>query len=118
MQRLVANDGNLPEFMHDLITTQAVVVAGTEGAGFLVEGQTAEGKPELRTVAHVRPDNSDDAVKRQAILAFRDIVTQCIVSDKDGALRVAEGSDDIDPQFCLVTLLRNEDRVVAAIDAM
>lgn len=114
VQRLVSNDGNLPEFMHDLITTQAVVVAGTEGAGFLLEGQTAEGKPELRTVAHVRPDNSDDAVKRQAIMAFRDIVTQCIVSDKDGALRVAAGSDDVDPQFCLVTLLRNEDRVVAA----
>src|SRR5690606_9270337 len=34
--------------------------------------------------------------------------------DKDGALRVGEGTDDVDPQFCLVTLLRNENRVVAA----
>ena len=114
VQRLVANDGNLPEFMHDLITTQAVVVAGTEAAAFLLEGQNSEGKPELRTVAHVRPDNSEDAVRRQAIMAFREIVTQCIAGDKDGALRVAAGTDEIDPQFCLVTLLRNEDRVVAA----
>ncbi len=114
VQRLVANDGNLPEFMHDLITTQAIVVAGTEAAAFLLEGQTGDGKPELRTVAHVRPDNSEEAIRRQAIMAFREIVTQCILEDKDGALRVGEGTDDVDPQFCLVTLLRNENRVVAA----
>lgn len=114
VQRLVANDGNLPEFMHDLITTQAIVVAGTEAAAFLIEGQTGDGKPELRTVAHVRPDQSEEAIRRQAILAFREIVTQCILEDKDGALRVGEGTDEVDPQFCLVTLLRNEDRIVAA----
>lgn len=114
VQRLVANDGNLPEFMHDLITTQAVVVAGTEAAAFLIEGQQGDGKPELRTVAHVRPDNSEEAIRRQAILAFREIVTQCILEDKDGALRIGEGTNEVDPQFCLVTLLRNENRVVAA----
>lgn len=113
VQRLVANDGNLPEFMQDLITTQAIVVAGTEAAAFLIEGQTAEGKPELRTVSHVRPDNSEEAMRRQALLAFREIVTQCIVENKDGAIRVGEGNDEVDPQFCLVTLLRNEDRIVA-----
>ena len=114
VQRLVANDGNLPEFMHDLITSQAMVVAGTEAAAFLIEGQTGDGKPELRTVAHVRPDNSEEAIRRQAIMAFREIVTQCILEDKDGALRVGEGTNEVDPQFCLVTLLRNENRVVAA----
>ena len=113
VQRLAANDGNLPQFMHDLITTQAVVVAGTEAAAFLLEGGR-EGKTELRTVAHVRPDNSEEAIRRQAIMAFREIVTQCITEDKDGALRVGEGTNDVEPQFCLVTLLRNDERVVAA----
>ena len=113
VQRLAANDGNLPQFMHDLITTQAVVVAGTEAAAFLLE-PGGEGKTELRTVAHVRPDNSEEAIRRQAIMAFREIVTQCITEDKDGALRVGEGTNDVDPQFCLVTLLRNDERVVAA----
>ena len=113
VQRLVANDGNLPEFMQDLITTQAIVVAGTEAAAFLIEGQSGEGKPELRTVAHVRPDNSEEAIRRQAILAFREIATQCILENKDGAIRVGEGTNEVDPQFCLVTLLRNEDRIVA-----
>src|SRR5437016_9043302 len=28
---------NLPAFVHDLVTTQAVVVVGTEAAGFLLE---------------------------------------------------------------------------------
>ena len=114
VQRLVANDGNLPEFMHDLITTQAVVVAGTEAAAFLLEGPGQDGKPELRTVAHIRPDNVEDAIRRQALMAFREIVAQCIAEDKDGALRVGPAGEQVDPQFCLVTLLRNEDRIVAA----
>ena len=114
VQRLVENDGDLPDFMKDLIETQAVVVAGTEAAGFLVEGKTEDGKPELRTVAHVRPDNVEETIRRQALMAFRDIVTQCITEGKDGALRVGAGTEQVDPQFCLVTLLRSDDRVVAA----
>jgi len=114
VQRLVENDGDLPDFMRDLIETQAVVVAGTEAAGFLLEGKGEDGKPELRTVAHVRPDNVEEAIRRQALTAFRDIVTQCIVEDKDGALRVGAGTEQVDAQFCLVTLLRNNDQVVAA----
>ena len=113
VQRLVSNDGDLPQFMHDLITTQAVVIAGTEAAAFLLENNR-EGKTELRTVAHVRPDNSEEAIRRQAITAFREIVTQCVSEDKDGAFRVGEGTNDVEPQFCLVTLLRNDERVVAA----
>ena len=116
VQRLVSNDGDLPQFMHDLITTQAVVVAGTESAAFLLE-QGQSGKTELRTVAHVRPDNSEEGIRRQAIMAFREIVTQCVSEDKDGALRIDEGSNDVEPQFCLVTLLRNNEERVVAVTA-
>ncbi len=114
VQRLVENDGNLPDFMEDLIAVQAAVVAGTEAVAFLIEGKDERGKPELRTLKHVRPDNVEDGVKRQAINAFREIVTQCIEQEKDGALRVAAGSGETDPQFCLVTLLRQDERPVAA----
>ncbi|MEM7809606.1 MAG: HlyD family efflux transporter periplasmic adaptor subunit [Planctomycetota bacterium] len=114
VQRLVENAGNLPDFMEDLIHTQASVVAGTEGAAFMIEGPDADGNPELRTLKHVRPDNVEDGIKRQAIMAFREIVTQCVKQDKDGALRVSAGSDESEAQFCLVTLLRQDDRAVAA----
>ena len=120
VQRLVENDGDLPEFMRDLIHTQAVVVAGTEAAAFLIEPSQQGGgagghRPELRTVAHERPDNVEEGVRRQAILAFREIVQQCLDKDKDGALRVGPAQDaESDAQFCLVTILRQEDRPVAA----
>ncbi len=116
VQRLVESAGNLPDFMDALVHTQAVVVAGTEAAAFLLEGQGPDGKPELRTVAHVRPDNVEESVKRQALMAFREIVTQCLGSDKDGALRISDSGpgNDSEPQFCLVTILRQNDRPVAA----
>ena len=37
MQRLLDASANLPQFVHDLIQTQAVTVAGTEAAAFLIE---------------------------------------------------------------------------------
>ena len=115
VQRLVENaGGDLPDFMRDLIHTQAVVVAGTEAAAFTIDSRDAEGNAELRTVAHVRPDNVEESVKRQAITAFREIVTNCLEKDKDGALRVGHGTNESDPQFCLVTILRQDDRPVAA----
>ena len=42
VQRLLATSANLPGFINDLIHTQAVVVAGTEAAAFLIE-RTAPG---------------------------------------------------------------------------
>src|SRR5689334_19106346 len=39
VQRLLGSSGNLPQFLNDLLNTMAVVVAGTEAAGFLVERQ-------------------------------------------------------------------------------
>src|SRR5688500_20261426 len=78
VQRLLSQPGNLPAFITDLLTTQAVVVAGTEAAGFIIE-PGPEGKGfELKTIAHIRPDNSDADMRTAAIDAFRGIVKPCV----------------------------------------
>jgi biotin carboxyl carrier protein len=120
VQRLAASSANLPQFVNDLIHTQAVVVAGTEAAAFLIERTmpTEEGATEpvfsLRAIAHIRPDNSSPETRAAAVQAFQDLIQPCITQGKDGALEVGGAGDTIDPQFCLVTLLRNEGEVVAA----
>ncbi|HYO10058.1 MAG TPA: HlyD family efflux transporter periplasmic adaptor subunit [Tepidisphaeraceae bacterium] len=118
VQRLLATTANLPGFINDLIHTQAVVVAGTEAAGFLIERTTDDkGEPQfgLRPIAHIRPDNSSAETRAAAITAFQGLVGQCVAQGKDGALEVgAAGGDMVDAQFCLVTLLRNDGEVVAA----
>src|SRR3954462_12533186 len=93
VQRLLQASGNLPQFLNDLLQTMAVVVAGTEAAGFLIErGQTpgAEGRPAhppigLRPIAHIRPDDSDADTRAAAIKAFQEILAPCIQQGKDGA---------------------------------
>ena len=126
VQRLLATSANLPAFVNDLIHTQAVVVAGTEAAGFIIEriagpdGQLPEGAPEntppfsLRPIAHIRPDSSTAETRAAAIQAFQELIFPCVQQGKDGAIEVGGAGDTIDPQFCLVTLLRNEGEVVAA----
>jgi Barrel-sandwich domain of CusB or HlyD membrane-fusion len=111
VERLLSATGNLPEFIDVLLTTQAVVVAGTEAAAFLIEpGQ--EGA-QLKLIKHARPDNSTPQMRAAAVQAFQQIVGECVNQTKDGALQVdtAEGPE---PQFCLVTLLRNEGQIIAA----
>jgi biotin carboxyl carrier protein len=122
VQRLLAAGSDLPAFVRDLLTTQAVVVAGSEAAGFLIEmppaDQAGNGKPpepKLRLIEHVRPDNCTPEVRAAALKAFQDIVKPCIVQNKDGAIEIgnSQQKDSGEPQFCLVTLLRSENRVVA-----
>ncbi len=113
VQRLLATSANLPAFINDLLTTQAVVVAGTEAAGFLLE--KAESGTGLKPIAHIRPDQSDNETRQAALQAFTDLIQPCIQQNKDGAIEVGGGAvGDTDPQFCLVTLLRNDGEVVAA----
>ncbi|MGB7160076.1 MAG: HlyD family efflux transporter periplasmic adaptor subunit [Tepidisphaeraceae bacterium] len=117
VQRLLATSANLPAFVNDLLTTQAVVVAGTEAAGFLLEKVGGEGNGGfgLKPIAHIRPDQSDAETRAAAINAFTEIIKPCIQQNKDGAIEVGGGAaGDTEPQFCLVTLLRNEGEVVAA----
>ena len=118
--------------MEDLLTTQAIVVAGTEAAGFIVERgqkQIADGsggsggadgdvdedgeQVGLRLVKHIRPDASPEEVRKQAVAAFKEFLIPCIEQGKDGAIRVSP-DDEPQPQYCLITLLRNEGEVVAA----
>ncbi len=114
VQRLLAAGSNLPAFIADLITTQAVVVAGTEAAGFLLEaGNDNDGSVQLKTIAHIRPDNSPADVRQQALQAFQEIVTPCLEQNKNGAILIEGSEGGGEPQFCLVTLLRNEGNVVA-----
>src|SRR3954471_7149743 len=77
VERLLDASANLPAFMKDLLGTMAVTVAGTEAAGFLIE-QGPEGQNGLRTITHIRPDDSDDEVRQAAIQAFTQIIIPCI----------------------------------------
>ena len=117
VQRLLATSANLPGFVNDLIQTQAVVVAGTEAAAFLIErtaNEQGEAQLGLRPIAHIRPDTSSAETRAAAIHAFQELIGPCVAQGKDGAIEVGGAGDSIEPQFCLVTLLRNEGEVVAA----
>src|ERR1043166_9377267 len=86
VQRLLAASANLPAFINDLLTTQAVSVAGTEAAAFLLERGTGEGEQEafaLRLIAHIRPDEAAQDVREQAVAAFQEIVRPCVAQAKD-----------------------------------
>src|SRR5256885_8649940 len=115
-ERLLDASANLPAFMKDLLGTMAVTVAGTEAAGFLIERGEGQGEGQkeagLRTITHIRPDDSDDDIRQAAIKAFTEIIIPCIQQNKDGAIEVGS-PDEGEPQFCLVTLLRNEGAAVA-----
>jgi hypothetical protein len=114
VQRLLDASSNLPAFVNDLLTVQAVTVAGTEAAGFLIEA-AGENQWTLRPIAHIRPDNSAPDVRAAALQAFQDLIKPCIEQNRDGAIEVSPpGQDGSEAQFCLVTLLRNEGQVVAA----
>jgi RND family efflux transporter MFP subunit len=112
VQKLLLGGPNLQQFVHDLLTTQAVMVAGTEAAGFVVERKESEFS--LRNIAHIRPDNSTAETRAAAIAAFQEILRPCIVQGKDGAIEISTGDTAPEPQFCLVTLLRTDGDIVAA----
>jgi len=116
VQRLLDASANLPQFVNDLLTTQAVVVAGTEAAGFLIEKREVSGQVQfgLKSIAHIRPDQSTPEIRAAAVNAFQEIIRPCIAQAKDGAIEIQGGEAGAEPQFCLVTLLRNEGDIVAA----
>lgn len=111
VQRLLDAGSDLPAFLTDLLTTQAVTVAGTEAAGFLIE----RGEPQfsLRPIAHIRPDDSDAQTRAAAVQAFQEIIRPCVAQGKDGAIEVGPANQDNESQFCLVTLLRDGADLVA-----
>jgi hypothetical protein len=112
VQRLLDSSASLPAFINDLLTTQAVTVAGTEAAGFLLE-RTGQDQANLRPIAHIRPDQSSPEVRAQAIAAFQDLIKPCIEQQRDGAIEVGQAADGSEAQYCLITLLRSEGEIVA-----
>jgi multidrug resistance efflux pump len=113
VQRLLTASDSLPQFIEDLLKTQAVVVAGTEAAAFLVEKHQDQKEPGLRSIAHIRADNSSPETRAAAITAFLQIIKPCLEQGKDGAIELQTGEVGVEPQFCLVTLLRREGEVIA-----
>jgi len=112
VQRLLNSSNDLPMFVNDLLTTQAVTVAGTEAAGFLLE-RAAENGVALRLISHIRPDNSSPETRAAAVNAFQDLIRPCLTQNRDGAIEIGAPADGGEAQFCLVTLLRAEGEVVA-----
>lgn len=105
-----------PELFFQFLTHFAVLVGGTEAAGFAVERADDAGPITLRRVAHIRPDDSTNETRAAAMKAFEEIVTPCVNLGKDGAIRVAvrEGNEGPGDQYCLVTLLREGETIRAA----
>ena len=112
VQRLLNSSNDLPNFVNDLLTTQAVTVAGTEAAGFLLE-RAPENGVAMRLISHIRPDNSSPETRAAAVNAFQDLIRPCLAQNRDGAIEIGAPADGGEAQFCLVTLLRAEGEVVA-----
>src|SRR5438045_7379837 len=61
VNRLLGAGENMPQFIRDLITQQALMVAGTEASAFAIEPSAdPETKFNLKPIAHLRPDASPD----------------------------------------------------------
>jgi hypothetical protein len=120
VQKLLSAAESLPQFIEDLLKTQAVVVAGTEAAAFVVEKVTEQKEPGLRPISHIRSDNSNAETRAAAVSAFQQIIKPCLAQGKDGAIEIPsnEGGTGVEPQFCLVTLLRAVTGEVIAVTAV
>ncbi|MGD0767522.1 MAG: HlyD family efflux transporter periplasmic adaptor subunit [Tepidisphaeraceae bacterium] len=115
VQHLLMAADSLPEFIKGLLKTQAITVAGTEAAAFLVEIQKDQAEPSLRLIEHIRTDNSSAETRAAAVAAFQEIIKPVLAQGKDGGaieLQTGEGGIGIEPQFCLVTPLRREALIV------
>lgn len=66
----------------------------------------------LRTVLHVRPGQSDQAIREEAIKAFRDLMQPCVEQNRDGAIEVGGEPSAEGVQYCLIKLLHENERVV------
>ncbi len=113
VQRLLAAGSNLPAFIQELLTAQAVTVVGTEAAGFLIEPSPDGKGASLKLIAHIRPDDSTPEIRQAAVNAFAELIRPCVQRGIDGAIEIESPGENVEPQYCLVTLLRSEGNVVA-----
>src|SRR5882757_4043884 len=77
VKQLLAGAESLPQFVENLLRTQAVFVAATEAAAFLVEKLPDGQEPGLKNIAHIRADNSTAETRAAALAAFQQIVKPC-----------------------------------------
>jgi biotin carboxyl carrier protein len=117
LQKAIQHAPDLPQFLHQVIYLQAVTVAGTEAAAFLVKPGEQSGFL-LELMDHIRPDESTEEVRNAAIQAFKEIVRPCVEQNKDGAIEVDAADASGEVQYCLVTLLRNEAGAAVAATAV
>ena len=80
VQRLLDSPMDLPAFVNDLMTTQAITVAGTEAAGFLIE-RGGERTSACGCISHIRPDNSSPETRAAAVSAFQDLIKPCVAAE-------------------------------------
>lgn len=113
LQKLIQHAPDLPQFLHEVIYQQAVTVAGTEAAAFVIRPGEQSGFL-LDLVDHLRPDESTEDVRAAAINAFKEIIRPCVEQNKDGAIEVDGADASGEVQYCLVTLLRDGNAIVAA----
>ena len=111
VQRLLDGGPNLQAYLNDMLTVQAVTVAGTEAAAFVIDRNQPQFT--LQAVAHIRPDNSDAPTRAAAVAAFQQLVRPCVTEGKDAALEVGPPNTQEERQYLLATLLRTETEIVA-----
>jgi hypothetical protein len=113
VQRLLDGGSDLPVFLNDLLATMAVTVAGTEAACFMLE-RTGPQEFGLKSMAHIRQDESDAQTRQAALEAFQGLVKPCIIQGKDGAIDLGNATPlESEPQYCLITLLRDGQEIIA-----
>ena len=67
----------------------------------------------LKSLAHIRQDESDAQTRSAALEAFQNLVKPCILQGKDGAIDLGNAGAEAEPQYCLITLLREGPEIVA-----
>ena len=116
VQHLLMATDSLPDFVKSLLKAQALMVAATEAAAFIIEAQKDSKEPALRLIDHIRSDNSSAEARAAAVAAFQQLIKPLLAQGKGDAiveLPSSEGGSGIEPQFCLITPLRRDAQIVA-----
>ncbi len=116
VQHLLSATDSLPDFVKSLLKAQALMVAATEAAAFLIEAQKDQNEPALRLIDHIRSDNGTPEARAAAVSAFQQLIKPLLAQGKGDAiieLPSNEGGSGIEPQFCLITPLRRDSQIVA-----
>jgi phosphoribosylaminoimidazolecarboxamide formyltransferase/IMP cyclohydrolase len=96
-----------------LIRAQAVAVTGTEAAAFLIEHHAGGRMVSAETIVHIRPDQATEETLASAVTAFKEIIKPAIEQDKNGVILIEGTEQPAGPQYCLITLLRKDEKAVA-----